>query len=89
MVIEWLEWEAQQRGYHVRHHGNHKEKVIERRRLPVYGYVKETNTYTNSRNVIGMDMIVIRTTANQTMAQRYQRTQEKIQYIQDNGYPVK
>ena len=25
----------------------------------------------------------------QTMAQRYQRTQEKIQYIQDNGYPVK
>jgi G:T-mismatch repair DNA endonuclease (very short patch repair protein) len=23
------------------------------------------------------------------MAQRYQRTQEKIQYIQDNGYPVK
>jgi hypothetical protein len=25
----------------------------------------------------------------QTMEQRYQRTQEKIQYIQDNGYPVK
>jgi G:T-mismatch repair DNA endonuclease (very short patch repair protein) len=25
----------------------------------------------------------------QTMAQRYQRTKEKIQYIQDNGYPVK
>jgi G:T-mismatch repair DNA endonuclease (very short patch repair protein) len=24
-----------------------------------------------------------------TMEQRYQRTQEKIQYIQDNGYPVK
>jgi G:T-mismatch repair DNA endonuclease (very short patch repair protein) len=23
------------------------------------------------------------------MEQRYQRTQEKIQYIQDNGYPVK
>jgi hypothetical protein len=42
MVIEWLEWEAQQSGYHVRHHDNHNEKVIERRRLPVYGYVKET-----------------------------------------------
>ena len=25
----------------------------------------------------------------QTMEQRYQRTQEKIQYIQDNGYLVK
>jgi hypothetical protein len=22
MVIEWLEWEAQQSGYHVRHHDN-------------------------------------------------------------------
>jgi hypothetical protein len=25
MVIEWLEWEAQQSGYHVRHHDNHNE----------------------------------------------------------------
>jgi hypothetical protein len=40
MVIERLEWEAQQSGYHFRHHGNHNEKVIGHRRLPVDGYVK-------------------------------------------------
>jgi hypothetical protein len=43
LIRRWfaLDWEAQQSGYHVRHQGNHKEKVIGRRRLPVVGYVKE------------------------------------------------
>ena len=43
MAIEWLEWEAQQSGYHVRHQGNDRG-AIGRNRLPVDGYVKETNT---------------------------------------------
>jgi hypothetical protein len=96
MVIEWLEWEAQQSGYHVRHHGNHKEKVIERRRLPVYGNVKETNTVYEFQGCYwyGHDCHLnhgkpATDEKGQTMAQRYQITQEKIQYIQDNGYPVK
>ena len=61
MEIEWLEWAAQQSGYHVRHQGNHKEKVIGRRRLPVDCYVKEINTVYefHSRDIIGMAMIVI------------------------------
>jgi len=44
MAIDWLEWEIKNTGYLVRHQGNHKEKAIGRRRLPVDGYVKETNT---------------------------------------------
>ena len=96
MVIEWLEWEAQQSGYHIRHHGNHKEKVIGRRRLPVDGYVKETNTVYEIQGCYwyGHDCHLnhgkpATDEKGQTMEQRYQRTQEKIQYIQDNGYPVK
>jgi G:T-mismatch repair DNA endonuclease (very short patch repair protein) len=96
MVIEWLEWETQQSRYHVRHHGNHKEKVIERRRLPVDGYVKETNTVYEFQGCYwyGHDCHLnhgkpATDEKGQTMEKRYQRTQEKIQYIQDNGYPVK
>jgi hypothetical protein len=44
MVIDWLEWEAKNTGQHIRHQGNDKEKMIGRRRLPVDGFCKETNT---------------------------------------------
>jgi G:T-mismatch repair DNA endonuclease (very short patch repair protein) len=95
-AIEWLEWEAKNTGYHVRHQGNHKEKVIGRRRLPVDGYVKETNTVYEFQRCYwhGHDCHLNHSKPAtdekaQTMDQRYQKTQEKIQYIQHNGYPVK
>jgi hypothetical protein len=44
MVIDWLEWEAKNTGQLIRHQGNDKEKVIGRRRLPVDGFCKGTNT---------------------------------------------
>jgi G:T-mismatch repair DNA endonuclease (very short patch repair protein) len=96
MAIEWLEWDAKNTGYHVRHQGNHKEKVIGRRRLPVDGYVKETNTVYEFQGCYWYEHDCHLNHCKpatdekaQTMEQRYQRTQEKIQYIQDNGYPVK
>ena len=96
MAIEWLEWEAKNTGCHVRHQGNHKEKVIGCRRLPVDGYVKETNTVYEFQGCYwhGHDCHLnhgkpATDEKAQTMEQRYQRTQEKIQYIKDNGYPVK
>ena len=94
MQIEWLEWEAKNTGYHVRHQGNHKEKVIGRGRLPVDGYVKETNTVYEFQGCCWYGHACHLNHGKpdekaQTMEQRYQRTQEKIQYIQDSGYPVK
>jgi G:T-mismatch repair DNA endonuclease (very short patch repair protein) len=96
MAIEWLEWEAQQKGQHIRHHGKDKEKVIGRRRLPVDGFCKDTNTVYEFKGCYwhGHDCHLNQDKPatdeeGQTMEQRYQRTQEKMQYIQDNGYAVK
>ena len=96
MAIDWLEWEAQQSGYHIRHQGNDKEKMIGMKRLPVDGYVKETHMVYEFQGCYwhGHDCHLNQGKAatdeqGQTMEQRYQRTQEKIQYIQDNGYGVK
>jgi G:T-mismatch repair DNA endonuclease (very short patch repair protein) len=96
MAIEWLEWEAQQKGQHIRHHGKDKEKVIGRRRLPVDGFCKDTNTVYEFKGCYwhGHDCHLNQDKPatdeeGQKMEQRYQRTQEKMQYIQDNGYAVK
>jgi G:T-mismatch repair DNA endonuclease (very short patch repair protein) len=96
MAIEWLEWEAQQNGQHICHQGNDKEMAIGRKRLPVDGYVKETNMvyefqgcYCHGHDCHLNQRKPATDEKGQTMEQRYQRTQEKMQYIQDNGYAVK
>jgi G:T-mismatch repair DNA endonuclease (very short patch repair protein) len=60
----------------------------------VDGYVKETNTVYEFQGCYwhGHDCHLNHgkpDETTQTMEQRHQRTQEKIQYIQDNGYLVK
>lgn len=44
MAIEWLEWQAYQRGIHIRHEYNNTEKRIGPRRLAVDGFCSETHT---------------------------------------------
>ena len=44
MATKWLEWEAHQRGIHIRHGINSTEKRIGDRRLPVDGYHGPTQT---------------------------------------------
>ncbi len=42
MAVEWLEWQAKQRGFSIRHQYNNTEKRIGARRLPVDGFSAET-----------------------------------------------
>ena len=44
MAVEWLEWQAYQRGVKIRHQYNNTEKRIGARRLPVDGFCSETQT---------------------------------------------
>ena len=44
MAIDWLEWQAHQRGVHIRHQYNSTEKRIGSRHLPVDGFCSETHT---------------------------------------------
>ena len=44
MAIEWLEWEAYERGIKIRHEYNNTEKRIGARRLPVDGFHAESQT---------------------------------------------
>jgi hypothetical protein len=44
MAVEWLEWQAYQRGVKIRHQNNNTEKRIGARRLPVDGFCSETQT---------------------------------------------
>ncbi len=41
MAVEWLEWQAYQRGVKIRHQYNNTEKRIGARRLPVDGFCSE------------------------------------------------
>ena len=80
MAIEWLEWEAQQSGQHICHQGNDKEMAIGRKRLPVDGYVKETNMvyefqgcYCHGHDCHLNQRKPATDEKGQTMEQRYQR----------------
>ena len=42
--VEWLEWQAYQRGVKIRHQYNNTEKRIGARRLPVDGFCSERQT---------------------------------------------
>ena len=44
MATEWLEWEAQNRGIHIRHQMNDTEKRIGERRLPIDGFHGHSHT---------------------------------------------
>jgi hypothetical protein len=42
--IDWLEWEANNTGQHIRHQANDSEQLIGMKRLPVDGFCRDTNT---------------------------------------------
>ena len=44
MAINWLEWEANNTGQHIRHQGSDSEKLIGMKRLSVDGFCRDTNT---------------------------------------------
>ena len=44
MAIDWLEWQAHQRGVHIRHQYNSTEKRIGSRHLPMDEFCSETHT---------------------------------------------
>jgi G:T-mismatch repair DNA endonuclease (very short patch repair protein) len=96
MVIDWLEWEAKNTGQHIRHQSNDKEKVIGRRRLPVDGFYKETNTvyelqgclWHGHRCWITKDKSV-NPINGKSLDDLFKTTQEKIDEIKDQGYAVK
>ena len=96
MAIEWLEWEAQKTGHHIRHQGNDKEKVIGQRRLPVDGYCKDTNTVYEFQGCLWHGHRCWMTkdkTVNpingKNLDELYKTTGEKIAYIKEEGYEVK
>ena len=96
MAIDWLEWEAKNTGQLIRHQGNDKEKVIGRRRLPVDGFCKDTNTvyefqgclWHGHRCWITKDKSV-NPINGKSLDDLFKTTQEKIDEIKDQGYDVK
>jgi G:T-mismatch repair DNA endonuclease (very short patch repair protein) len=96
MAIDWLEWEAKNTGQHIRHQSNDKEKVIGRRRLPVDGFCKETNTvyefqgclWHGHRCWITKDKSV-NPINGKSLDDLFETTKEKIDEIKDQGYDVK
>ena len=96
MAIQWLEWESKQSGYHIRHQGNDKEKLIGQRRLPVDGFCKETNTVYEFQGCYfhGHPCSLNEGKTNndlngKSLQELYQKTKAKIEYIQENGFNVK
>ena len=95
MVIDWLEWEALQSRQSIRHQGNNSEKFIGMKRLPVDGFCR------NQHRLRILGMYLARTSIlddkkyngvnpvnGKCLDDLYQRTQDKIQYIKDQGYNV-
>ena len=96
MTIDWLEWEAKNTGQHIRHQGNDKEKVIGRRRLPVDGLCKETNTVYEFQGCLwhGHRCWIIKDKSvnpinGKNLDDLFKTTQEKIDEIENQGYDVK
>jgi G:T-mismatch repair DNA endonuclease (very short patch repair protein) len=96
MAIDWLEWEAKNTGQHIRHQGNDSEKLIGMKRVPVDGFCRDTNTVYEFQGCIWHGHRCWMTKKHngvnpvngKSLDDLYQRTQDKIQYIKDQGYNV-
>ena len=96
MAINWLEWEAKNTGQHIRHQGNDSEKLIGMKRLPVDGFCRDTNTVYEFQGCIWHGHRCWMTKKHngvnpvngKNLDDLYQHTQDKIQYIKEQGYNV-
>jgi G:T-mismatch repair DNA endonuclease (very short patch repair protein) len=96
MAIDWLEWEAKNTGQYIRHQGNDTEKLIGMKRLPVDGFCRDINTIYEFQGCIWHGHRCWMTKKHngvnpvnrKSLDDLYQRTQDKIQYIKDQGYNV-
>ena len=96
MAIDWLEWKAKNTEQHIRHQGNDSEKLFGMKRLPVDGFCKDTITVYEFQGCIWHGHWCWRTKKHngvnpingKNLDDLYQRTQDKIRYIKDQGYNV-
>jgi G:T-mismatch repair DNA endonuclease (very short patch repair protein) len=96
MAINWLEWEALQSRQSIRHQGNDSEKLIGMKRLPVDGFCRDTNTVYEFQGCIWHGHRCWMTKKHngvnpvngKNLDDLYQHTQDKIQYIKEQGYNV-
>ncbi len=85
---EWLRWESHTRGIHIRHNGNNVEKRIGPRMLPVDGFCLETKQVFEMQGCRfhGHACQLNPQHEEKEMKERYARTMEKKEYIEDQGY---
>lgn len=96
MAIDWLEWEAKTSGHHIRHQGNNTEKLIGLERKAVDGYCKETKTVYEFQGCLwhGHDCKKtkqhngIHPKSGKSFQELRKSTQNKIDYIREQGYTV-
>ena len=96
MAINWLEWEAKNTEQHIRHQGNDSEKLIGMKRLPVYGFCRDTNTVYEFQGCIWHGHRCWMTKKHngvnpvngKNLDDLYHHTQDRIQYIKEQGYNV-
>ena len=96
MAMEWMEWEASQKGIAIRHKYNSKEKRIGQRQLPVDGWCAETNTvyqfhgcFWHGHECMAEKGIMKNEKNGKTMEQLRSDTQKNSKYIQQCGYHLK
>jgi G:T-mismatch repair DNA endonuclease (very short patch repair protein) len=96
MAIDWLEWEAKNTEQHIRHQASDSEQLIGMKRLPVDGFCIDTNTifefqvciWHGHRCWMTKKHYGVHPVNGKSLGDLYQRTQDRIQYIKDQGYNV-
>ena len=98
--IQWLEWEAKQRGVYIRHALNEGEVSFpapSRRYYKLDGYYIDPTTLRNvcleynscvHHGCLCQDRNSMDPYNRQTMAQRYSQTMEKVRVLEEAGYEV-
>ncbi|XP_031574896.1 uncharacterized protein LOC116308572 [Actinia tenebrosa] len=95
MATEWLEWEAETRGIHIRHQVNDTEKRIGARRLPVDGFHGPSQTvfqfhgcYIHGHQCHLTKGKTWNELRKKPMAELRYETQVNTKYIRSEGYTV-
>ena len=85
---DWLDWEAHNRGVHIRHEGNNTEKRLGPHMLPVDGWCAETKQVFEFQGCYfhGHPCQNNPRHDEEEMREKYVKTLEKREYLEKSGY---